>query len=1076
MDSSTDQFSSYAPSSSSSDQTSGFGSFSGFGSGTGVDINSPDGLLALAQQQGGNIAEAADAMVHPQTSILSTIGNGFKNAFKDFVDVLSVPSEAVAGMLSSQYSVSQAVAQHIRPSDVIFGAQDPNASTMQKVGGFLVRTATDILTDPLTYITFGAGEGIFGLRATSELTLGEQAAAQVGKEVGDVANLSSKGQDIYRTLTKASDQADGSAMAKVLSTGDANTQLAGEELQKVLDATIDQPLNIDFANKAMSNLLERFPQLSETLLDKGGIKVFGQSILSGQRIASAITMVPGMTMLDKFTAPTRSAISALFDPAMVKTPQGYVRLPGEYMDLEQASKDMSSSLMDDRVQNFSNVVKANKLNETQAQLLRASIEGGKMPADPQLANAFKQLTGFNENELQFLKARGFAISRLDNHVPRTLVKTKTTNIPFKLPPNTKLGAAIQRKVEGPMFSATPEQLTEAEQHLANGDVAAAQKILDDTKREGFEIFDPNAVTSMARRSLDNVRVGTAKDFMRSVAATFGLPASEAPEGWIPISSRGMREAGKDTERIIGVGEDGAPVTMSADQIFSSSVSKDGEQLYYHPAVAQRVEDHVGSVINDDATKDFLKAYDSIQNLWKASVTSIFPAFHGRNAISNVLQNFSDLGYHALNPVTYVKAAHLWNLNRQFENLSEKAMGIGEDAEQAKNALHDLTTQKVFSDTTGNSWSFGEMRSVLRNHNIAFTSSSGIDSADVGLSAEDATKQLFPQESLAKKVVAAVNPLSQNNVAFKGGRVVGNVIENQARMVNFLANLHNTGDVTLAAKRTKQFLFDYGNLTNFEKTFMKRIMPFYSYTRKNIELQAHTLMTTPGRTLAQIQGLQNLSDVMSGGQLSAQEEAALPDWIKSGIEIVRKRDGQNVEIISSLGTPVEQPFQALQPNQLLGSLSPLLRVPLEQATGYSLYQGKMLSDVTNASAFKNAPQAIKNLIGYTSFTAHRSDGTAFDMQVSLNPSMMNLILNLPPTSRVLSALKQMDAVDVANQDKLMQQLIGSKPYSFDLVQEQQKRINEQKQQLQDMLTKAGVLAKFTKVYKPNANSSSGFKGF
>jgi len=80
-------------------------------------------------------------------------------------------------------------------------------------------------------------------------------------------------------------------------------------------------------------------------------------------------------------------------------------------------------------------------------------------------------------------------------------------------------------------------------------------------------------------------------------------------------------------------------------------------------------------------------------------------------------------------------------------------------------------------------------------------------------------------------------------------------------------------------------------------------------------------------------------------------------------------------------------------------------------------------------------------------------------------MMNLVNNLPPTSRVLSSLKQIQAVDVSNGNKILQQLIGVKAYSFDVIQEQAKREKELREKLENLLNDAGILAKFSRTYIP-----------
>lgn len=996
-----------------------------------TDLNSSEGLLALAQQQGGALSQVANELVHPQTSILSTIGNGFKKAFSGFVDLISVPNQVVAGILSDKYSISDAVKKNISTSDVIFGEREKNASTMHKVGSFLVRTATDILFDPLTYLTFGAGQGIVGLRSLPKVTLGEKTAALLGKETLSAGALSPEGFELYKYLNAVKDQSNGLTKAAEIMQRFKGAPLeeafamGSKELETLLAGTIDAPLNIDFAKKAITNLLEAKPALAETLLDKGGIKFFGQSILSGQRVSAAVKMIPGMTFLDDITMPARRGIQALFDPSLEKVNGQYVRLPQEYLDLEMGAKNLAESMQDSRLTNLSNIVKANKLDSNEGKLLMAAVEAGKMPSDERLANAFKQLMQFSEDDFKYLKESGVPISRLDNHAPHVLVKTKVTNVPFTLPVTSKVGAAFERTMDSPIWK----------------DVEAG------IKNSGMEIFDDNIVSAHAVRTMQNMKSGTMRGFVRDVAISFGQPESIAPQGWVKIDSKAIKNESEFVLKALG---------------------KDGEELMFHPAIAKRIENFAGKVLNDEATSDFLRSFDSIQNLWKAGVTSIFPSFHGRNAISNVFLHYLDLGVHSINPVNHTVATQLVYHDRVANKLEAAAFGIGEAADAAKNELHDLITKKMFTDALGHEWTFGELRQTMKNNGVAFTKNI-TGSIDVTKSANELANSLFPdtlgKAGKIKQVAGKILPTSQEFAPFKMGREVGRAIEEQARVLDFVANLKNTGDVSHAAARTKQFLFDYSNLTNFEKTFLKRVIPFYTFTRKNLELQVKTLMTTPGRISAELAGLTNLGEAISGGNLSPEEYDALPDWIKSGIGILKSKNGSKITMFGSLGTPIEQPFNAFQPNQFLGSVSPLLRVPIEQATGYSWFQGKPLSDITNAAGFKNAPQAVKNFIGYKVITGKRKDGTPFTYTMSMRPERMNIVNNLPLVGRVLSSLKQMDNVDVDTQDKILQQLIGVRPYAFDIEQEQQKKEIALQAELKALLTKAGVTAQFTRTYVP-----------
>ncbi len=80
--------------------------------------------------------------------------------------------------------------------------------------------------------------------------------------------------------------------------------------------------------------------------------------------------------------------------------------------------------------------------------------------------------------------------------------------------------------------------------------------------------------------------------------------------------------------------------------------------------------------------------------------------------------------------------------------------------------------------------------------------------------------------------------------------------------------------------------------------------------------------------------------------------------------------------------------------------------------------------------------------------------------------MNLFLNLPPTSRVFSSLRQVTQVDTTGTDKALQSLLGVHIYSVDWQKEAQKEAAIQKSQLEQLLQKAGVVYTFTQAAQPS----------
>jgi hypothetical protein len=96
----------------------------------------------------------------------------------------------------------------------------------------------------------------------------------------------------------------------------------------------------------------------------------------------------------------------------------------------------------------------------------------------------------------------------------------------------------------------------------------------------------------------------------------------------------------------------------------------------------------------------------------------------------------------------------------------------------------------------------------------------------------------------KKVASKLNPLSTNNIVYRKNHEVGSFIENQGRIVNFLAHVQEGKSFEEARDLVNEFLFDYSDITDFESDVMKRIMPFYTWLRKNTKLQIDQMISQP----------------------------------------------------------------------------------------------------------------------------------------------------------------------------------------------------------------------------------------
>src|SRR5690606_26277486 len=78
--------------------------------------------------------------------------------------------------------------------------------------------------------------------------------------------------------------------------------------------------------------------------------------------------------------------------------------------------------------------------------------------------------------------------------------------------------------------------------------------------------------------------------------------------------------------------------------------------------------------------------------------------------------------------------------------------------------------------------------------------------------------------------------------------LGRYVENASRVALWLDGVGRGLDELEAARRTFRYLFDFQDLTPFERNVLRRVVPFYSWLRKNIPLQIASFVQQPEKYL------------------------------------------------------------------------------------------------------------------------------------------------------------------------------------------------------------------------------------
>lgn len=127
-------------------------------------------------------------------------------------------------------------------------------------------------------------------------------------------------------------------------------------------------------------------------------------------------------------------------------------------------------------------------------------------------------------------------------------------------------------------------------------------------------------------------------------------------------------------------------------------------------------------------------------------------------------------------------------------------------------------------------------------------------------------------------------------------------------------------------------FDYSDLNRFEINRMKRISPFYTWTRKNLPLQMEMLFKNP-------KAYNRYQIFKSNIEAVTPEEDLVPTWMKDRLNIrlpFTSKDGQ-LYILPDL------PFTSLNmftnADELAGQINPVIKTPIEMLMNRKMYFGK-----------------------------------------------------------------------------------------------------------------------------------------
>lgn len=264
-------------------------------------------------------------------------------------------------------------------------------------------------------------------------------------------------------------------------------------------------------------------------------------------------------------------------------------------------------------------------------------------------------------------------------------------------------------------------------------------------------------------------------------------------------------------------------------------------------------------------------------------------------------------------VTYYKPAHYVNnfIGNSFQNLA-----AGVNISDYKNAGKVYTKYKLGKALTK---SEEKLIKSAYKHNVI----SGGFLFDARGSYE------FANSTKLEKTAKFVG----DNKVVKKLRLGGEMADDLSRLANFVNGIKKYGTAEKAAQQTREYLFNYNELTKADKA-MRTVVPFWNWTKRNIPLQVKLLMEQPKYAM----NTERLRDFFNDGKKGE-------DWQKeTGVHIPKPvTDALGInERYMSIPSPTNDLTLVNNPASFLGSTNPALKMTGEMALNKKFFTGAPIS--------------------------------------------------------------------------------------------------------------------------------------
>lgn len=329
--------------------------------------------------------------------------------------------------------------------------------------------------------------------------------------------------------------------------------------------------------------------------------------------------------------------------------------------------------------------------------------------------------------------------------------------------------------------------------------------------------------------------------------------------------------------------------------------------------------------DDMVSRDLVKGLDKVHNAWKPLKTSLNLNYYPNNLFGGVANTLMDVG--AKEAIT------------SLPSTTKLMLGQGDTAIQAG----------------GRRYTKDQLKNLMEAGNVISSNFARADLKTVNRYIDDAVRG----GGFLRHPIKTIQDL---------GSKATDATEQFIRTHEMVGNLRKGLDPISAGERVKMHQFDYGDLSNFEKNVMKRVMPFYTFKSKNMPAQIGKFLDNPLHHYRMLERAPRLLAEHHGVEWDS-----LPEYLKEQAIAVTGTNEQGMMRYFNPSLPQTDLYSSPLTGKAgsigydaFGMVTPALKLPIE--TGYNmrmLPEGRLrVNDDKNNPAYfmgKTIPKRVENII-------------------------------------------------------------------------------------------------------------------